>query len=60
MTVFGQKKVGDSLNIEIERQTQVVVDTVRNMLQETLGPLMPALETLLAQQGKSTQDLLSK
>lgn len=60
MTVFGQKKVGDSLNIEIERQTQVVVDTVRNMLQETLGPLMPALETLLAQQGKSMQDLLSK
>jgi riboflavin synthase len=60
MTVFGQKQVGDSLNIEIERQTQVVVDTVRNMLQETLGPLMPALETLLAQQGKSTQDLLSK
>lgn len=60
MTVFGQKKVGDPLNIEIERQTQVVVDTVRNMLQETLGPLMPALETLLAQQGKSTQDLLSK
>ena len=60
MTVFGQKQVGDSLNIEIERQTQVVVDTVRNMLQETLGPLMPALEALLAQQGKSTQDLLSK
>jgi riboflavin synthase len=60
MTVFGQKQVGDSLNIEIERQTQVVVDTVRNMLQETLGPLMPALETLLAQQGKSTQDLPSK
>lgn len=60
MTVFGQKKVGDSLNIEIERQTQVVVDTVRNVLQETLGPLMPALETLLAQQGKSTHDLLSK
>nr|WP_315483255.1 riboflavin synthase subunit alpha [uncultured Undibacterium sp.] len=60
MTVFGQKKVGDALNIEIERQTQVVVDTVRSMLQETLGPLMPALDALLAQQGKSTQDLLSK
>lgn len=60
MTVFGQKQVGDTLNIEIERQTQVVVDTVRNMLQETLGPLMPALEALLAQQRKSTQDLLSK
>lgn len=53
MTVFGQKQVGDALNIEIERQTQVVVDTVRTMLQETLGPLMPALEALLAQQAKS-------
>lgn len=53
MTVFGQKQVGDALNIEIERQTQVVVDTVRTMLQETLGPLMPALESLLAQQTKS-------
>jgi riboflavin synthase len=53
MTVFGQKQVGDAVNIEIERQTQVVVDTVRSMLQETLGPLLPALETLLAQQGKS-------
>ncbi|MFA9274645.1 MAG: riboflavin synthase subunit alpha [Candidatus Aquirickettsiella gammari] len=53
MTVFGQKQVGDTLNIEIERQTQVVVDTVRTMLQETLGPLMPALEVLLAQQAKS-------
>lgn len=55
MTVFGSKQVGDVLNIEIERQTQVVVDTVRNMLQETLGPLMPALNALLAQQEK-TQD----
>lgn len=53
MTVFGQKQVGDPVNIEIERQTQVVVDTVRSMLQETLGPLLPALETLLAQQGKT-------
>jgi riboflavin synthase len=53
MTVFGKKQIGDAVNIEIERQTQVVVDTVRSMLQETLGPLLPALESLLAQQGKS-------
>ncbi|MCH8621495.1 riboflavin synthase subunit alpha [Undibacterium sp. TS12] len=52
MTVFAEKKAGSSLNIEIERTTQVVVDTVRTMLAETLGPLMPALESLLAQQGK--------
>jgi len=53
MTAFGKKQIGDAVNIEIERQTQVVVDTVRSMLQETLGPLLPALESLLAQQGKS-------
>ena len=51
MTVFGQKQVGDAVNIEIERQTQVVVDTVRNLMQEMLGPLMPALEEVLARQG---------
>lgn len=49
MTVFGQKKQGDLLNIEIERSTQVLVDTVRMMLEEKLGPYMPALDTLIAQ-----------
>lgn len=57
MTVFAEKQVGANLNIEIERATQVVVDTVRAMLQETLGPLLPALEILLQQQGKSVEDL---
>jgi riboflavin synthase len=57
MTVFGEKQVGSALNIEIERSTQVIVDTVRNMLSETLGPLLPALETLLAQQGLSAEAL---
>ncbi|MFZ6741752.1 riboflavin synthase subunit alpha [Undibacterium sp. JH2W] len=58
MTVFAEKKTGASLNIEIERTTQVVVDTVRSMLAETLGPLMPALEILLAQQGKDLGQIL--
>ncbi|PXX44941.1 riboflavin synthase subunit alpha [Undibacterium pigrum] len=58
MTVFAEKKTGASLNIEIERTTQVVVDTVRSMLAETLGPLMPALESLLAQQGKDLGQIL--
>ena len=57
MTTFGAKRVGDALNIEIERGTQVVVDTVRDALDERLGPLLPALEALLAQQGKSVDDL---
>ena len=57
MTTFGAKRVGDTLNIEIERGTQVVVDTVRDALDERLGPLLPALEALLAQQGRSVDDL---
>lgn len=54
MTVFANKKVGDTFNIEIERSTQVIVDTVRLILQEKLGTMMPAIETLLAQQGIRT------
>ena len=57
MTTFGNKREGDALNIEIERGTQVVVDTVRDLLDERLGPLLPALEALLAQQGRSVDDL---
>ncbi len=56
MTTFGSKRVGDGLNIEIERATQVLVDTVRDALDERLGPLLPALEALLAQQGRSVDD----
>ena len=38
MTTFGSKQVGDALNIEIERSTQVVVDTVRDAPRRTPGP----------------------
>ena len=51
MTTFGQLAVGDAVNIEIERATQVVVDTVRSALEERLGPLLPALEALLRERG---------
>ncbi len=57
MTTFGDKAEGDALNIEIERATQVVVDTVRDALEERLGPLLPALEALLAERGQSVADL---
>ncbi len=57
MTTFGDKREGDALNIEIERSTQVLVDTVRDALDERLGPLLPALEALLAQQGSAIDDL---
>lgn len=51
MTVFSSKSVGNFVNIEIERGTQVVVDTVRDTLNENLGPLLPLFEKLLSEQG---------
>ena len=57
MTSFADKRAGDALNIEIERSTQVLVDTVRDALDERLGPLLPALEAVLAQQRRSLDDL---
>lgn len=58
MTVFAEKAVGAALNLEIERSTQVIVDTVQAILADKLGPLLPALEQLLQQQGQGLQDLL--
>jgi riboflavin synthase len=51
MTTFGQKQPGEALNIEIDRSTQVVVDTVRDALAERLGPLLPALEAFARERG---------
>jgi riboflavin synthase len=51
MTTFADKREGDALNIEIERQTQVIVDTVRAAVQERLGPLMPAIDAVLRKRG---------
>jgi riboflavin synthase len=51
LTTFGQCRVGDFLNIEIERSTQAIVDTVSRVLQEKLGPLMPLLHELAEQKG---------
>ena len=56
MTSFGNKREGDALNIEIERSTQVIVDTVRDALDERLGPLLPALESVLRAQGLALDD----
>lgn len=50
-TTFGAKQPGDALNIEIERQTQVIVDTVTDAVEARLGPLLPALEALLRERG---------
>ncbi len=47
LTTFGDKREGDALNLEFERGTVVMVDTVRELLDERLGPLMPALQKLI-------------
>jgi riboflavin synthase len=47
LTTFGAKRVGDALNLEVDRGTVVIVDTVRELLDERLGPLMPALQRLI-------------
>ena len=57
MTTFGDKRPGDPLNIEIERSTQVFVDTVREALDERLGALVPALEALLRERGLSLDEV---
>ena len=57
MTTFGDKEVGSGLNIEIERQTQVIVDTVTAVVEERLGAMLPGLEKLLAGQGGSVDAL---
>lgn len=51
MTTFNDKIAGARLNIEIERATQVVVDTVRDALEDQLGHLLPVLEQLLDKNG---------
>lgn len=51
MTSFADKRVGDAVNIEIERSTQVMVDTVRDAVAERLGPLLPALEAFARERG---------
>ena len=57
-TVFEGLQVGDLLNIEIERSTQVMVDTVREAVQESLGALRPVLEALLQEKGLSLDDFV--
>ena len=43
MTTFAGLGEGALLNIEIERSTQVFVDTVRDAIDERLGALQPVL-----------------
>lgn len=52
-TTFGALAVGDRVNVEIDRSTQVVVDTVRDAVAERLGALAPLIEAVLRQHGAS-------
>ena len=60
MTTFADKTAGAALNIEIERSTQVMVDTVRDALDERLGALLPALTDLLRERGVDVDALLAR
>jgi riboflavin synthase len=51
MTTFGAKREGDGFNIEIDRTTQVIVDTVRDAVDEQLGLLLPALQAFARERG---------
>lgn len=50
-TTFANKRLGDAFNIEIERATQVMVDTVRRTVDERLNALMPLLQQIAAERG---------
>lgn len=67
MTTFEAKQAGTAINVEIERGTQVVVDTVRDAIDEKMGALMPLFERFLATHnadidaiGHAAQQALSK
>ncbi|UTH75449.1 riboflavin synthase subunit alpha [Chromobacterium sp. IIBBL 290-4] len=47
-TNLGGKQAGERLNLEIERQTQVLVDSTREVLEEKLGALLELLGPQLA------------
>jgi riboflavin synthase len=57
VTAFADKAVGALLNIEIERQTQVFVDTVRDAIDARLGALQPLIEALLRERGLTLDDV---
>ncbi|SJL83136.1 riboflavin synthase subunit alpha [Vibrio palustris] len=57
MTTFESKQAGSAINVEIERGTQVVVDTVRDAIDEKLGPVLPLLNALLAANGENIDSL---
>ncbi|MBX7143163.1 MAG: riboflavin synthase subunit alpha [Oligoflexia bacterium] len=59
LTSFAGKKIGDRINLEVERGTLVTVDTIRSYLDELVGPLLPELKKVLAEKKSTALDALS-
>ncbi|WP_346900545.1 riboflavin synthase subunit alpha [uncultured Roseibium sp.] len=57
-TILDNLAAGDHANIEIDRGTQVVVDTIKNTIEEALEKRFPRLEAALLKLGLSTNDLV--
>ena len=47
VTTFDHKKIGDKVNIEIDRNTQIIVDTVHSTIEEGLSKFLPAFSKQL-------------
>lgn len=60
MTTMANKKTADHLNIEIERDTQVKVDTIRDTLEENLGQMFELFEKVLAERGVDLNSLATE
>lgn len=58
VTAFELKNAGDRLNVEIERQTQILVDTTKSSVKEILGNLLPFIESLLLEKGMKVEDFV--
>lgn len=57
-TILDKLSAGDHVNVEIDRGTQVVVDTIKNTIEEALEKKFPHLEAALLKLGVSANDLL--
>jgi riboflavin synthase len=53
MTTFARKRVGDAVHIEIDRSTQVFVDTVREAIDERLGAAAAGARGAAARPGRA-------
>lgn len=60
VTTLDLKSVGDLVNVEIDRGTQVIVDTVHDTIADALERLAPGLQTFVAERGEHLEELLAR